>query len=373
MLFPHGNEAVESMRILPQTTMAICCLYCLYVILSNNSTIKSQKIFIPFYSLILLAFIYIYYPFEDSTLLFNNFIFFLKSYMAIFFMFAIFVFLQKSYKKSLSYIYFIYGIQLLYGFYKLFIDIVVFKTFAEHELFDSNAGFMLICLLPMALTLPQKRLRLYICATIIVGCIYSGQRSAALAAALCAPFCIQYLKNSIKKVDILVFIIASIWVIFPILQDALYNIQMRNEVDIDRDSFGSGRSIFWKHVWDGFWSGNILQLFFGYGTNTVPILLDKKYGMPIGAHSGWLDFLYSFGFVGFFIYVKSIFILLWQNRWVNKSLPYMKNMLLILFILFFVKCSTSHGYWDVTVMPFTMTIAVILHLKRKNELVNCKI
>lgn len=361
MLFPHGDISTESMRIFPQSTMALCCIYCMYINIKNSRIIQQQNLFSSYYLLVALALCYILYPFENLMLLYNNTLFFLKSYMAIIFMFSLFIYLEKDSEQTMSYIYKLYIIQLIYGFYKLYVDRTRFEILDEHELFDSNAGFMLICLLPMALTLPLKRLRLYICAAVVLGCVYSGQRSAALAAILCAPFCISYLKSSIKKIDILFFVFAFIFVISPILNDAILNIQMRNEVDMDKDSFGSGRSIFWKHVWDGFWSGNILQILFGNGTNTVPILLKRTYGMSIGAHSGWLDILYSFGIIGFFLYVKSIFILLFKNKRVNRWLPDMKNMFLILFILFFVKCSTSHGYWDITVMPFTMTLAIIAH------------
>ncbi len=371
MLFPHGDAAAESMRILPQTAMAICCIYCLYMAFKNGTLIGKQSIFKPYWALLILALLYVVYPFKDMVLLYNNFIFFLKSYMAIMFMLALFVFLEKQPKATISYIYKLYIVQLIYGFYKLFADRAMFNALGEYELFDSNAGFMLICLLPMALTLPKPRMRLFVCAAVVLGCVYSGQRSAALAAVLCAPFCFTYLKNSIKKSDVFILVLAIIFVIAPILQDAILNIQLRNEHDIDSGSFGSGRSIFWKHIWDGFWDGNILQLLFGNGTNSVPALLRKSYGMAIGAHSGWLDALYTFGLIGFCIYASTVFILLKKNKFVNKMLPYMKNMLLILFILFFVKSSTSHGYWDITVMPFSMVLAIIAHQLRQQRKIAC--
>lgn len=372
MLFPHGNAAAESMRILPQITMAVCCIYCLCVAFKNNTLIGRQNLFKPYWALLILALLYVVYPFEDMALFYNNFIFFLKSYMAIIFMLALFVFLDRQPKSTITYIYKLYVVQLIYGFYKLFADRAMFNDLGEHNLFDSNAGFMLICLLPMALILPKHRLRLYVFVAVILGCVYSGQRSAALAAVLCTPFCFAYLKNSIKKSDIFILVLAIIFVIAPVLQDAFLNIQLRNEHDIDSGSFGSGRSIFWKHIWDGFWDGNVLQLLFGNGTNSVPVLLRKTYGMTIGAHSGWLDALYTFGLIGFCIYASTLFMLLQKNKFVNKRLPYMKNMLLILFVLFFVKSTTSHGYWDITVMPFSMVLAIIVNRLWQQRKLTCK-
>lgn len=361
MLFPHGNDTVESMRIFPQISMALSCMYCIYIIINNRKLLNKQSLLKPYIAFLILSFVYVAYPLISMTMLYNNFIYFMKFYMAIMFMLALFVFLEKNPKRAMPYVYVIYGVQLIYGFYKLFLDRAIYNTLDNHEAFDSNAGFILICLLPMALTLPKPRLRLYVCAAVVLGCVYSGQRSAALAAILCLPFCLMYLKNSIKKTDIIIFVLAFVFVVAPILQEALLNIQQRNEIDMDKGSFGSGRSVFWKHVWDGFWSGNIFQIFFGNGTNSVPSLLKRTYGMAIAAHSGWLDALYTFGLFGFVIYCRTIFLLYKKNKFINKRLPHMRNMFLILFVLFFVKCTTSHGYWDISAMPFSMTIAIIAH------------
>lgn len=370
MLFPHGDEAVEQMRILPQTMMAIVGIYSTYLLISNYNKIRRGILFKPFLSLLIMAGIYIIYPCDSFEGLYENTLFVLKSYMAILFMFAVYINLKKGGENNFKYIYYLYFIQIVYAFYKLYTDRMMFIS-GEHELFDSNAGFMLICLLPAALILPNnQRLKLYLSALIILGCVYSGQRSAALASVVCIPFFINYIKKGIKHTDVFLFLIAFIFVAWPILTEAIDNINMRNELDASKDSFGSGRSIFWLHVWEGFRSGDIVQHLFGFGTNTVPILLKETYGMAIGAHNGWLDALYSYGLIGLYIYSTTIFVLLIKNKYVNRNLKEYKNILLILFILFFVKSITSHGYWDIAVMPYSLVIAVIaykLDKKRNNN------
>lgn len=359
MLFPHGNAAAESMRILPQTAMAICCIYCLIIVLTKRKVILQTKLYRPFFAFLVLGMIYVCYPLRNFTFFYNNILFFLKTFMAILFMFVVYYYLLKDYNKTKKYVYLLYGLQLIYAFYKLYTDRLSFMTLG-HELFDSNAGFILICLLPMALILPMKRLRLYLCALIVLACIYSGQRSAALAAALCFPFCVAYLKGSIKRIDIVIFVLAFVFIALPILQDAILNIKMRNSYDIEHDNLGSGRAEFWLDVWNAFWNGNIFQLIFGHGANSVPELLVVKYGIPIWSHNGWLDALYMYGIVGFVIYGSIVLRLYAYNSKISHTVKVYKNLYLIIVLLFMVKSTTSHGNWDISVMPLAQAIALVM-------------
>ena len=359
MLFPHGDKSAESMRKFPQFTMALCCIYCMYVTITKSQIILKTRLFKPFLLFSILGLLYVCYPLRDFSFFYNNVLYFLKSFMAIYFMFVVYLYLLKDYNKTKNYIYMIYGLQIIYAFHKLYTDRLIFLS-SEHEVFDSNAGFILICLLPMSLIIPLRRLRIYLCAIIVLGCIYSGQRSAALAATLCFPLCIAYLKGCIKRMDILIFVLAFVFVAKPILQDAITNIEMRNSLDIQKDNFGSGRSEFWADVWNAFWNGNIFQILFGHGANSVPELLVVKYGISIWSHNGWLDALYMYGFVGFVIYGCIVLRLYQYNRKISHTLKNYKNIFLIIFLLFMVKSTTSHGNWDISVMPLVIAIAIVM-------------
>ena len=359
MLFPHGNDAVASRRILPQMTMAICSLYCLYVTIAKSQVILKTRLFKPFFLFTILGLLYVCYPLRDLTFFYNNVLFFLKTFMAILFMFVVYVYLLKDYNKTKKCIYLIYSIQIIYAFSRLYTDRLNFLV-SEHELFDSNAGFILVCLLPMSLILPLRRLRLYLCALIVLGCIYSGQRSAALTAIVCLPYCLAYLKGSIKRVDIIIFGLVFVFIALPILQDAITNIAMRNSVDIENDNLGSGRSEFWLDVWSAFWNGNIFQILFGHGANSVPELLVVTCGLGIWSHNGWLDALYMYGIVGFFVYGCIVLRIYTYNSKISNMGKKYKNIFLIIFLLFLVKSTTSHGNWDISVMPLVLTIALVM-------------
>lgn len=352
-IFPVSNKSVENMRILPQMMGGIMCVFCLIV--SFKKRIRNYKncIFSIFFIQLAYCALYIPYTTSNNTLI-SNVLFYLKSFSAIPFLFTIF-YIVTYYKKGINYVLAIYFIQVAYALFRLIYDK---QMAADSSLFDSNSGFILVCCLPMALIIPKK-LRLYVYTILILACIYSGQRSAAVAALLTLPIGFKCLKPYIKISDMFIMIILGAFVIYPIAEDAITNLLLRHQHDINSGSIGSGRDIFWKIVWDDFWSKDI-NIIIGNGMNSVPVLLKKEFGLAIGAHNGWLDFLYSFGIIGVIIYGKSIFNILRMNKPIGKKLPEYKNIFFTIFFVFLIKCTTSHGYFDMSVMPMTMCMAIVL-------------
>ena len=359
IIFPNTiNGTVEeiSNRIYPQATMAIIGIYCIYIWITHWSILNKSIIIRPFLYLTLISFFYILLVVPTETL-FSNFTNFMKFNMAILVMFAYYIFSLRNPIKTQRNIVIIFAMQLVYVFYTLLYD--RFYIQAESELFDSNAGFLMITCIPMTLILPNKRLRLYVYVAVVVGCIFSGQRSAALAAIASFPFCWTHLKQHIKKNDKIILFFLVIIAIYPILKIAITNIMLRNALDASTGSYGSGRSIFWRIVWDDFWTKDILHILFGNGMNSIAPLLKMKFGIAIGAHNGWLDMLYSYGIIGLGLYANIIINLYTSNKKISRLLFDYRNILLIIAIIFTLKSITSHGYWDITVMPIGMTLSFI--------------
>lgn len=356
MMFPHtGIEGDRSgYRIIPQTIMGFIGIYSICIWLCNFSLISRNKIFKPFIILAIFGLLYIVYIKPYNSLDYN-FIYTLKANMALFVMFALYPMLKYNFKKTKKCIFSIYAIQLIYAFYTLISD----KLSNIHDTFDSNAGFILICCIPLALLLPNKRIRLYIFLSVVMGCLYSGQRSAALAAVLCFPFCFSKIKQHIKTFDIVFISVLAVVILYPLINIAIENIEARNAIDASRGSFGSGRSVFWLIVWDDFWKHDFIDIIFGNGIYSVNTLLKRTYGIAIASHNGWLDQLYNYGIIGFAIYFYTVFSMLKNNKYLSHPNTDYKNMLVIIFILFFTKSITSHGSWDVFVMPLGNTLSII--------------
>lgn len=358
VLFPnigYGDDQVKE-RIYPQITMGIIGIWSLLICLFNLKKLFGSIILNPFILYLSLSFIYVFWVNGNSTLS-NNFIYFLKFDMAILVMSSFYLFYIKNKNVTTKLISIILFIQILYAINQLLMDKFIYK--ADADQFDSNAGFILIALIPLVLMIKNKRLRLYSYILLIVLCIFSGQRSAALAAVLVFPWCIRYLKGCYKKKDILFISIIGILAIYPILSYSISNFNARMEVDANQGSLGSGRSIFWMIIILDFINSNIGEMIFGHGYFSVNELLLNKYGLEIEAHNGWLQNLYTFGIFGIIIYAKTVFSMITHNKMVNTNLHKYNNLLLICFLTFLVKSVTSHGNWDISVMPFCISIAII--------------
>lgn len=358
MCFPY-NDSLEIQlagRIYPQIAGALVSAYCIFLSIINYRLILKNRYMILFAVLGILALLYVFYPFQ----IIDNLKYVLRVYFGIFYMLALYVLLLRCRKTALWIIYLIFAFQVLFGLFNLVFDRVVFMTgLSEISQFDSHSGFIILSCIPLSLTIPQKRLRLYTYFLLVIACFYTGQRSAALCALISFPFCIAYLKPCIKKIDIALICILLLAAI-PLFTEALRNIMERNAYDIDKgEDIGSGRMIFWKMTWDSYLSHDFLHILLGNGTNSIAPVLERKYGLAIGAHNGWLDILYTFGIPGFLIYLQIVVGMFVRNRLHSSKHSRYRNMYLILFILFVVKCSTSHGFFDINVAPFCAIIAIM--------------
>ncbi|MCQ2095120.1 MAG: O-antigen ligase family protein [Bacteroidaceae bacterium] len=373
LAFPYGQKETDSYRIFPQAVMAIICISCLVMTIGNLRTIRKYSFTKPFLCYATLALLYVPYPCWGESNLHDNIIFFLKSYIAIFVIFTFIVFYKRDEKKTNRVAHIIFFVQVIYVMVKLLVD-KHNSLIEEEELFDSNAGFMLVCCIPFSLTIRHRRLRLYLYSLLIIACIYSGQRSAALTAIVTVPIAAIYFWKKVKTKDVIILLSALIIIGIPLISSAYDNIVARNQEDMLKDSVGSGRNIFWKIVWNDFWNGDPVYYFIGHGTNTVQFLLDKKYGIAIGAHNGWLDHLYTFGLTGLALYSLTILSLLRNSRKINRHLPHMKHLTLLTFTLLMVKVSTSHGYWDISSIPISLVLSRIFYqyfevLNRRRRLI----
>ena len=364
IIFPtdYAKDADNSLRIYPQIAAAALAVVSLWISFIHIRTLWKNKMMRAFLLLLGLSFLYILYPMKPA----ENTAYVLRTYMAIITMCALYVMLVRVKGEWfwMKHVYIIYIFQLAFCLYSLFMDRMIFASSTAKE-FDSNAGFMLITCIPLALAIPTKRFRVYIYGLLMLACLYSGQRSAALAAAVSLPFCLWYLRGSIRKFDVAILLILGVVIIIPVLTEALQNIQLRNEIDMNRGSMGSGRTIFWAIVVSDFFEQGPIHLLFGNGTDSVAILLDRTYGLAIGAHNGWLDILYTFGFLGLFLYARIFYLFLRRNKTISTTVPDYKNMYLILFLIFFVKSITSHGYFDISAVPFLTTVAMVEGMRDK--------
>lgn len=358
IIFPTNYVDIDANahRIYPQIVMAVLTLWIICICILKSRLILMNRFFYPYIALVLLAFIYILYPFKPVL----NIEYFLKTYMGILSMFVMYIFYIHNSRATRRAIFIIFFFQILFCITSLIQDKMDFtEGNSVSELFDSNAGFLLVSCIPLSLLLPNKSSRIYIYAFLILACIYTGQRSASLCAILSVPFALKTLYRNLRKKDLIILFFLAI-ALSPLLFTSIQNLIARNQLDADKGTIGSGRSIFWLMVINGFLDGNIFQILFGNGTNSVASLIEAQYGLSIGAHNGWLDILYTFGILGFSILAIIIFQFIIYAKKIRKEFNNEGTVLLILFIIYFFKASTSHGYPDISMIPFFHACSIII-------------
>lgn len=358
ILFPYDEtlEIQSSYRIIPQSVCGVWALICIVIATMNFRRLIRCRDTILFVFFEIMVLFYCFFP---SGHLFQNFIYVLKTHFSVFYYLALSCLLKNSRQNMMKTIFVIFAFQLFYAIAGLVTDKVAFLLgLSRLEQFDSNSGFILASCIPLALLLPKKHLRIYTYILLAAASIYSGQRSAALAVVLSFPFCLLYLAKYIRKRDVLIISIIVL-VLMPLFVSSVNNLFERNMADADKGTVGSGRSVFWKIVWDSFWDGNLFNILLGNGTNSVVPVIENGYGLAIGAHNGWLDMLYSFGIIGVVVYGTVIFRLVVLESNFGGHYGNLRYLYLITFIILFVKCTTSHGYFGLNELPIFTSLAIL--------------
>ena len=365
ILYPtdYSEFADNANRIYPKLAAGVLFCLCLFISIIYYTHFLGNRIILISVIILILASVYIVYPLNIVP----NIFYVMRYYMAILAMIASYVLLLKV--KDVTYwekhIAVIFAFQLAFGLFSLVSDKVSAVQMGD-ELFDSNSGFILVSCIPMTLLFPYKRFRVYLYCLVVLACIYTGQRSAALAAIISILPAMPILRRNVHKKDMAILLMAFVLFAIPLLVDAIQNIHDRNALDASKNNLGSGRLVFWGIVLTDFFSHDIFHIIFGNGTNSVAVVLESVYGLAIGAHNGWLDFLYTFGFIGLVIYATFFCVLLCKGLKSWKADRQYSFIILLMFVVFFFKASTSHGYFDISMMPYMIALSYVEGIKDRH-------
>ena len=373
IMYPANGIGIASdsaNRIYPQVSMGLIFLYSIYYITQNYVILINCRAFRPFIYYLLMCLLYIIFVNGERTM-FDNFVQFMKITLAL----CIFVFIyicMKNNPLDVKYIYTIYFIFFVYALIILIRDyymMMIAEAANADEGFDSNSGFILASLIPMCFLLPMKRVKIFVYLIALGACVVSGQRAAAIGALISVPIAYEYIKTSLSKKDLKLLIIMAIVffiIALPYIVGAIENLIQRTAVDADHGDVGSGRSVFWGIVVNSYFSGNPIQMFLGHGYFSVNDLLEIEYGMPIGAHNGFLDHLYTFGIIGFFLYLGIYLVISRIYNDLKKENSTYSLVVLMIIMIFLFRSAVSHGWLDLSYIPFFMPLAIILAKQEKD-------
>lgn len=375
ILFPADHEGVsfnkDPRRIYAQVSLVLILLYTGIYIIRNFNLIVSKWFYKPLWTYLFMTLIYlvVFLTMPNSTKQspMEAITFVMKIDAAIIVFFGVCLNLTKT-PRDIKYFYWIFIFQLINSIFTLirdyYMSMILQIVETDHDTFNSNSGFMLASLIPMCFLLPWKRLRIYIYFFLVAMTIFSGQRTASLAVLISLPFALKYVKMGFKSKDYLLCGVLAVMIVIPFLIDAVENILMRNEVDAARGEVGSGRNEFWMIVIYSYLDSNPFSYLLGNGYFSVNTLLAEKYGNAIGAHNGFIDHLYTFGIIGILIYFRCFHLIYKIYKLINKKLC--KNyhayasLSLMMFLIIALRSAASHGYFDVSYIPFFMALSIVL-------------
>lgn len=364
IIFPHDRygEAESSGRIFPQITMTLT--YITGTIIAFPC-INKYKQFRSFFLFVILFWIYIVYS-SASTI--DTISYIMKSTSGFVFSVVFFRFLLQNEKLTLRWMTIIFFVVIVVGFTTHFTRIEE-NRFGETE---SPAGFIFSQLLSFSLLFSTKKWSPYAFLVCVGMCLISGQRTASLIAiiyCLCA-FKIYQRSLNIPRIVFIVFLVTV--VAWPFLIDAYDNLMMRNQRDLEGDSYGSGRALLYQMALFDIINSNPLAIILGKGIYSNVAFFEFSIGRSIVTHNGWIDTFYQFGLIGLTLFASCIISLFVRCKRIIKAIPQEGWVLLFMAISWVLKSSVSHGYLDLHAIPFSMSLAYIYYRFYNDSYINTR-
>jgi hypothetical protein len=229
-----------------------------------------------------------------------------------------------------------------------------------------TASIALVFLIPLFFIFFRQKYAVFLYAIAFAFTIISLRRTCIIAFTISAPFIYSYLKQSMKFSNttlittLLIFVGLFLWQYF----DTYIITRFSEMTNGNGESYGSGRSIFYVVLIEDFFN-NPNSYLFGNGLNSVWEFFQLKDFVYLPhAHNDFLEILYTFGLVGFFIWI-SFLVSLFKEKWNYSFLQSSKKLFLMSICLYLIVAMASGTILRIEMIPFVMSISFILASKNK--------
>lgn len=233
----------------------------------------------------------------------------------------------------------------------LFIQTNIFyaeRAYSADSGHTNNSAYVFLHLFPLLFFFKDKvRLQYILLLIVFFAIIIGAKRGALLIAVVCLPL---FLRENIKlasknKTSLIFFSIFALLLISMIMwyeyvNNSYFHDRMKSLFEGDSSQRDDYYSLLWTYYVTNF---DIYEQLFGFGING-PLMIIGDY-----AHNDWLEYLISFGFIGFLVYglyMFSLFKFYFKNRRFNKELS---NSFLITIIILFMSSLFSMSYTGMTI------------------------
>ena len=170
------------------------------------------------------------------------------------------------------------------------------------EFVNRNPYILAVLTIPLYF-LKNKKIMAMAMLLIFGGILITGKRGPLLSVVAALIFVAILQKGIAKKIKILIFIfITAIIIVILINQvypEALIYLSERL-IEDETESMGSGRIGAWTKGYSIWSQLGIFTNLFGMGAGTINALMEKAWGLSVGAHSDYFDILFQYGYIGLF-------------------------------------------------------------------------
>ena len=232
----------------------------------------------------------------------------------------------------------------------------------EHDM-DSIHGSFFASMTAIPLLFNKRQVSLYLYLFFMVLAFYCGSRSGILASFFSLPIAYAQFKPFLRNKQVIMVFTICVIVCTPKIISAYENLQSRMEKERDSGSFGSGRSEFYPVVWEDYTNGSLAQLIFGRSAEHMKQNLERKMGISITAHNGWLDTIYIYGIIGIVVFLSIFYSLIKRRKYVRTYAPQYYGLYLYTILYWAIANSVTHGTLPVS---FSMTWAFIFFTANLN-------
>lgn len=264
----------------------------------------------------------------------------------------------------------------------LFLFILVFLTyryaqeytkvlaFSFKDYTTTNASYFVLYLFPLVLCVDNKWIKaLSFIATLII-VVSSSKRGGTIAVVLAGfiYFITEYFLIKKKKINIgIILFCIVIAVVLVYGNKYIQDLAVFGRIQDLADDEGSGRVEIYRHTFSMISNSNIVQLFFGHGWDRV--VSDSS--LHFSAHNDFLEVIYDFGLLGFFLYLSLCYSLIKKSVFLIKIKSQYAPALFVSITLFILGSFVSH----IVIYPsfmcmFTSCWGYIWGMERKKLILN---
>lgn len=254
--------------------------------------------------------------------------------------------------------------------YILFMGIMSFQSYNNMDIQMTEGGVFagadIFTVLPLLFAVFKPRWRFWLYFLCFAIAVVTSKRTPIIILLLATPLLFKDCIKNLKVKDWVLFGLLSMSFIISFLSTFWNRMIERNEIDLEGDSYGSGRTVFQKIAIEGWWNNDLFSFLFGAGEGQVNNYLKYHYGMKIGSHNGFIDILFNYGLLGASIYM-AIFYHLWKYRkFIKDNVPQFYPVYLLFIVIWIAQNILAHGYAGINLLMYSFFISYIYYLAYNN-------